>query len=238
MASDVGPTKRALPWNCSMPIFAHASIVRSVVGSISECLKRMSAGQSMVSWPAGTPLSAMSRAPLTASAAPTRIFFGTQPRSAHVPPNGCESTTATAQPASRHREATAEVTPVPTTTRSKCRSMEVLPTLIRTGASRESFRPYSMSEGSVRPHGNISAALEIPETPVDRAREGGITMPTHKVVKHDEWLKARRKHLAKEKEFTRMRDQLSRERRDLPWELVEKQYTFEGEHGTRSFGDL
>jgi predicted dithiol-disulfide oxidoreductase (DUF899 family) len=27
-------------------------------------------------------------------------------------------------------------------------------------------------------------------------------MPTHKVVKHDEWLKARKKHLAKEKEFT------------------------------------
>ena len=63
-------------------------------------------------------------------------------------------------------------------------------------------------------------------------------MPTHKVVKHDEWLKARKKHLAKEKEFTRMRDQLSRERRDLPWELVDKQYTFEGEHGTQTLGDL
>jgi predicted dithiol-disulfide oxidoreductase (DUF899 family) len=53
-------------------------------------------------------------------------------------------------------------------------------------------------------------------------------MTTHKVVKHDEWLAARKKHLAKEKEFTRLRDQLGRERRDLPWELVEKQYTFEG----------
>ena len=30
-------------------------------------------------------------------------------------------------------------------------------------------------------------------------------MTTHKVVKHDEWLKARKKHLAKEKEFTRLR---------------------------------
>ena len=63
-------------------------------------------------------------------------------------------------------------------------------------------------------------------------------MATHKVVKHDEWLKARKKHLAKEKEFTRMRDQLSRERRDLPWELVDKPYTFEGEHGTQTLGDL
>jgi len=63
-------------------------------------------------------------------------------------------------------------------------------------------------------------------------------MTTHKVVKHDEWLRARKRHLAKEKEFTRMRDQLSRERRDLPWELVEKQYTFQGEHGTQTLSDL
>jgi hypothetical protein len=43
-------------------------------------------------------------------------------------------------------------------------------------------------------------------------------MTTHKVVAHAEWVAARKKHLAKEKEFTRLRDQLSRERRDLPWE--------------------
>jgi predicted dithiol-disulfide oxidoreductase (DUF899 family) len=35
-----------------------------------------------------------------------------------------------------------------------------------------------------------------------------------------------------------MRDQLSRERRELPWELVEKPYTFQGEHGTPTLGDL
>ena len=63
-------------------------------------------------------------------------------------------------------------------------------------------------------------------------------MATHKVVKHDEWLRARKRHLAKEKEFTRMRDQLSRERRDLPWELVEKQYTFQGERGTQTLSDV
>ena len=44
--------------------------------------------------------------------------------------------------------------------------------------------------------------------------------------------------LAKEKEFTRPRDQLSRERRELPWEKVEKAYTFEAAGGTRSLGDL
>jgi Bacterial protein of unknown function (DUF899) len=63
-------------------------------------------------------------------------------------------------------------------------------------------------------------------------------MATHEVVKHDAWLAARKKHLAKEKEFTQLRDQLSRERRNLPWELVERQYTFQGERGTQTLGDL
>src|SRR5438270_10109604 len=60
----------------------------------------------------------------------------------------------------------------------------------------------------------------------------------HKVVSHDEWVAARKKHLAKEKEFTHLRDQLSRERRELPWELVDKDYTLEGEHGTVSLLDM
>jgi len=63
-------------------------------------------------------------------------------------------------------------------------------------------------------------------------------MVAHKVVSHDEWVAARKKHLAKEKEFTRLRDQLSRERRELPWELVEKDYTFEGESGKVSLHDV
>jgi predicted dithiol-disulfide oxidoreductase (DUF899 family) len=49
---------------------------------------------------------------------------------------------------------------------------------------------------------------------------------------------ARKKHLAKEKEFTHMRDQLSRERRELPWELVEKNYTFQGQTGQVSLHDM
>ena len=63
-------------------------------------------------------------------------------------------------------------------------------------------------------------------------------MVAHKVVSHDAWVAARKKHLAKEKEFTRLRDQLSRERRELPWELVGKDYTFEGERGKVSLHDL
>jgi predicted dithiol-disulfide oxidoreductase (DUF899 family) len=63
-------------------------------------------------------------------------------------------------------------------------------------------------------------------------------MVPHKVVSHDEWVATRKKHLAKEKEFTHLRDQLSRERRELPWELVDKDYTFEGEHGGVSLHEM
>ncbi|HTX78441.1 MAG TPA: thioredoxin family protein [Longilinea sp.] len=63
-------------------------------------------------------------------------------------------------------------------------------------------------------------------------------MTTHKVVTHDAWVAARKKHLAKEKEFTHLRDQLSQERRDLPWESVEKEYVFEGEAGKQSLANL
>lgn len=63
-------------------------------------------------------------------------------------------------------------------------------------------------------------------------------MTTHKIVAHKEWIAARKKHLAREKEFTRLRDQLSQERRDLPWELVEKAYTFEGETGRVTLGEM
>jgi predicted dithiol-disulfide oxidoreductase (DUF899 family) len=63
-------------------------------------------------------------------------------------------------------------------------------------------------------------------------------MVAHKVVSHDEWVAARKKHLAKEKEFTHMRDQLSRERRDLPWEPVAKDYILEGESGKVSLRDV
>ena len=64
------------------------------------------------------------------------------------------------------------------------------------------------------------------------------TMEHPKVVSSGEWLTARRKHLQKEKEFTRLRDELSRDRRALPWEKVEKQYVFEGPKGRVALGDL
>jgi predicted dithiol-disulfide oxidoreductase (DUF899 family) len=54
---------------------------------------------------------------------------------------------------------------------------------------------------------------------------------TPKIVSHEEWMTARQTLLAKEKEFTRLRDELSQARRALPWEEVTKEYQFEGPHG-------
>ena len=58
------------------------------------------------------------------------------------------------------------------------------------------------------------------------------------MVSHDEWLTARTALLAKEKEFTRLRDELSAERRRLPWEAVTKDYTFEGPGGQETLRQL
>lgn len=63
-------------------------------------------------------------------------------------------------------------------------------------------------------------------------------MEPPKVVSHEEWVEARKALLEREKDFTRARDALSRERRQLPWENVEKDYVFEGPEGEVSLSDL
>src|SRR6202048_1140590 len=65
-----------------------------------------------------------------------------------------------------------------------------------------------------------------------------VMMENHKVVSHQEWLAARRQLLAEEKDFTRLRDRLSRQRRDLPWVRVDKDYVFEGPAGRETLAQL
>jgi predicted dithiol-disulfide oxidoreductase (DUF899 family) len=60
----------------------------------------------------------------------------------------------------------------------------------------------------------------------------------HDVIVHEAWVEARKKLLAAEKEFTRLREHLSQQRRDLPWERVEKDYVFEGPKGKEALGQL
>jgi predicted dithiol-disulfide oxidoreductase (DUF899 family) len=63
-------------------------------------------------------------------------------------------------------------------------------------------------------------------------------MEQHRVVSQDEWIAARKAHLAEEKAFTRARDALSQKRRELPWVKVEKDYVFDGPNGKETLADL
>ncbi len=63
-------------------------------------------------------------------------------------------------------------------------------------------------------------------------------MPKPEIVDNDAWLKARTALLEKEKAFTRSRDELTRERRKMPWRRVEKEYEFDGPDGRESLADL
>ncbi len=60
----------------------------------------------------------------------------------------------------------------------------------------------------------------------------------HKVVSPDEWIAVRKELLGKEKELTRLRDQLAAERRTLPWVRVEREYVFDGPQGKVTLADL
>jgi predicted dithiol-disulfide oxidoreductase (DUF899 family) len=58
------------------------------------------------------------------------------------------------------------------------------------------------------------------------------------IVSRAEWVAARKKLLIKEKQLTRQRDEIDRQRRALPWVKVEKNYTFDGPNGPESLADL
>jgi predicted dithiol-disulfide oxidoreductase (DUF899 family) len=58
------------------------------------------------------------------------------------------------------------------------------------------------------------------------------------VVSREEWLKARRALLLREKEETRLRDKVRAERRALPWVRVDKDYAFETPHGRKTLAEL
>ena len=63
-------------------------------------------------------------------------------------------------------------------------------------------------------------------------------MSDRNIVSRDEWLEARLAHLAREKEFTRLRDELTRERQELPWVKVDKEYHFDSANGKLQLADL
>lgn len=65
-----------------------------------------------------------------------------------------------------------------------------------------------------------------------------INLDNHQIVSQNEWIEARKILLQNEKEFTELRDQLSQQRRDLPWVEVDKEYVFDGANGKETLSDL
>ena len=62
-------------------------------------------------------------------------------------------------------------------------------------------------------------------------------MTEHKVVSREEWASSRDELLAREKEHTRLGDELARQRRELPWVRVEREYVFDTDDGPRPLAE-
>jgi predicted dithiol-disulfide oxidoreductase (DUF899 family) len=65
-----------------------------------------------------------------------------------------------------------------------------------------------------------------------------VSMVNHPVVSSDRWIAERKALLAREKELTRLRDEIARERRALPWVRLEKNYVFDTPEGQRTLAEL
>src|SRR5690242_12996268 len=91
----------------------------------------------------------------------------------------------------------------------------------------------SQSSGSVS-----GSPLHPHQCPDSSQRCEGEKMTSHKTASRDEWLAARMDLLVAEKELTRRSDEVARQRQELPWVRVDKDYVFDTDEGTASLADL
>jgi predicted dithiol-disulfide oxidoreductase (DUF899 family) len=63
-------------------------------------------------------------------------------------------------------------------------------------------------------------------------------MTGHKIVSENEWVEARKKLLAREKELTHLQEKIAEERRALPWVKVAKNYVFDTPQGKKTLSEL
>src|SRR5258708_15016078 len=102
-----------------------------------------------------------------------------------------------------------------------------------------------MSSSSILPHATATSAdgpacsTILKNISSETIREEPVMQSQpHKIVSREQWIEARKAHLAHEKEYTRARDRLSEERRALPWVKVDKAYVFDGPNGKQTLSDL
>src|SRR3989442_302345 len=69
-------------------------------------------------------------------------------------------------------------------------------------------------------------------------RSSSSRKPSHKTGTREEWLAARLELLEAEKALTRHSDELARQRQELPWVRIDKEYRFETDEGKASLADL
>src|SRR5256885_15581304 len=63
-------------------------------------------------------------------------------------------------------------------------------------------------------------------------------MTDHKTGTRDQWLAAHLDLLKAEKELTRRSDEIARQRQELPWVRIDKEYRFDTDQGSASLADL
>ena len=63
-------------------------------------------------------------------------------------------------------------------------------------------------------------------------------MTDHAIGTREEWMAARERLLVREKEHTRLGDELAQQRRELPWVPVDKEYRFDTDDGEKALGEL
>jgi predicted dithiol-disulfide oxidoreductase (DUF899 family) len=110
-------------------------------------------------------------------------------------------------------------------------SMSLIP--LRTGAESTALRSGHRYAGLL----TVVAIVCGYETTLTRTKEMR-RMTNGKLGTRGDWLAARAKLLVREKEHTRLGDDIARERRELPWVLLEKEYRFDTEDGVRTLAEL
>jgi hypothetical protein len=73
---------------------------------------------------------------------------------------------------------------------------------------------------------------------MERSKTNAKYTTLHKTVSRAEWLVARKDLLTREKKLSRLRDEISRDRRERPWAKVEKEYIFDAPEGKVTLADL
>src|SRR5262249_31297723 len=98
--------------------------------------------------------------------------------------------------------------------------------------------PMTATASTVSRHKPREGAKTMRTHVTSAADSSQMSPENHRVASRDEWIAERKALLARGKELTRLRDQIARERRALPWVRVDKTYGFDAPEGRRTLAEL